>query len=191
LADFEQFGWVVSATYGEADKWQTMIPRLSAAQAGFAMEGDALVPVLRKLLESGDVAEQKTSAFYELVQGTARDLELDMEIPFSAAALTERIGELQEGLEVVLDIRIRMRTLQGYRLIQIARGPSWQGAAIGLSEVSEVRQESTSSLLENRGYPGMRNVPTNCPPIPPPLREAKPTPPTGESIAKAWPGLRD
>jgi len=118
-------GHCISAVFDDADKWQTMVPRLKVAQAHFALAGDALVAVLRKLLEHGDVSEQKTSELYAEVGHVAGQLGLDFQLPMNAAAFTTRINEIQDGLEAMLDVKIATRTLHGHTLIRVTRGASW------------------------------------------------------------------
>jgi hypothetical protein len=157
LADFEKLGWCISAVFGEAEPWQAMIPRLRVAQAGFAVEGEGLVAVLRKLLENEDLAEQRTSEFYKQVRQTARDLELESEIPGDAATCTKRINELQEALEAVLEIKISVRTLHGHSLIQIQRGSTWAG-------VTKVTDESLSRVGGCEGQDAKKKCPDTVTP---------------------------
>lgn len=130
LADFEAFGWCVAAVNGQEDEWGSAMVRLRAAQAGFALEGEALLPILRELLKAGDVPEQPTSEFYKPLSKTAERIGLGPEGPLSAAACTARINELRELLESVLDVRIVTRTLHGQTLIRITRGPSWDASGV-------------------------------------------------------------
>ncbi len=123
LADFEQFGWCVAAVSGQTQPWERAIRRLTAAQAGFALDDEPLVPILRRLLEAGDLAEEPTAAFYTRVQQTAHSLGIPA--PADAAACTRRIHELEGQLGPILDARIHTRTLHGQTHIAIGRGPSW------------------------------------------------------------------
>jgi hypothetical protein len=123
LADFEQFGWCVAAVAEEAHAWEAAVRRLTCAQAGFALDDEPLVPILRRLLEAGDVPEELTSAFYARLQTIAQ--EVGVSAPPDAAACTRRIHELEGQLGPILDATIRTRTLHGQTRIAIVRGPSW------------------------------------------------------------------
>ena len=125
LADFWTFGWCVAAAQGEEKEWEAATGLLKEAQAGFALEDEALCPVLKEIMASGDVPEQKTSDFYHQVRSTADNLRLGSRIPQSAQACTQRINQLHNILESAFDLTIAMRTLHGHTHIQITRGPSW------------------------------------------------------------------
>ena len=64
LADFEELGWCIAAVDVQQAEWQMAIARLKIAQAGFALDDEPLVPVLRELLALGDVDEQPTSQLF-------------------------------------------------------------------------------------------------------------------------------
>ena len=132
MADFDAFGQCVAAVYGEEREWEKAMALLTEAQAGFALEDEPLYPVLKELLQAGDLQEQKTSDFYKLVTDTAAQLRLGKKIPQSAEACTARVHQLHTILESVLDLTITLRTLHGYRFIQITRGPNCQGLGVTL-----------------------------------------------------------
>ncbi len=134
LADFDQFGWCVAAVYGEQDDWQAAMSLLKAAQSGFALEDEPLIPALGELLKSGDTGEQPTSDLYKQVSQKAAQLGLQWEMPNNAAACTKRINQLRSLIESVLDVRISTRILHGQTLIEIKRGGSWETQ--GVTEVT-------------------------------------------------------
>jgi hypothetical protein len=133
LADFEQLGWCVAAVDGEQEQWQGAIQRLMAAQGGFALEDEVLLPVLKELLANGDLPEQPSSKLYEACKQKALDRVL--ELPHDAAAFMRRVNEIRSNLESQLDIRITTRILGGQTLIRVTRGPSWG------DEVTEVTED--------------------------------------------------
>ena len=107
---------------------------LKAAQSGFALEDEPLIPALGELLKSGDTEEQPTSNLYKQVSQKADQLGLRWEIPSNAAAFTKRINQLRSLIESVLDVRISTRILHGQTLIEIKRGGS--GETQGVTEVT-------------------------------------------------------
>jgi hypothetical protein len=142
LADFEELGWRIAAVFGQEAQWESAMVRLQAAQAGFALEDEPLVPVLRALLAQGDVPDQPTSQLFTRCQQEAIQQGRLVGFPMDAAAFTKRLHELREALESQLDVRISTRTLHGYTHVRIDKGAT--------AEVSEVT-EDTPSLVVIRG----------------------------------------
>jgi hypothetical protein len=149
LADFEALGWLLAKIDGTEADWEAAMIRLEAAQAGFALEDEVLFPILQKLLESGNLADQSTGEFYRAVTKVAA--ELGLVPPGDAARCSRSLKALKELLEQRLDIRIWMRLLNGHTHIEVRRGPTW-----ARTEVTEVTLIQTSS--KNVGEEGSGGV---------------------------------
>lgn len=134
IADFISFGWQMARVQGQETQWEAMSRRLAVAQAGFALDGEPLFEILKQLLRQGDIPEQKTSDFWDQVFELNRSL--DMELPGNAAACTKALKQLKELIEKRLDVTINIRKLDGYSLIAITRGPSWDKEEV--REVGEI-----------------------------------------------------
>jgi excisionase family DNA binding protein len=160
LADFEQFGWRVAAVDGQERAWEGAMRRLRVAQAGFALEDEPLVPVLRELLRDGDVRDQPTSQLYEQVRKKAGELGLAERLPRDAAAFTRRLNELREPLESVLDVKISDRTLHGATRVSIVRvGPEPRGD----------RGDRSQAFSSDMGAPITKEIPSSSVTSPTPL----------------------
>ena len=148
LADFERFGWIVSAAYSEQREWERMIPRLRVAQAGFALQDEPLVPILKRILAEGDINDQKTADFYERVTKAAGDTGHSLDVPRSASACTDSLRELQDALEPVLDVKFGWRVLHGHALISIVRGSSWSEGVSGVRGAPDLSAIPMSVMSE-------------------------------------------
>jgi hypothetical protein len=126
LADFEALGWLLAKIDGTEADWEAAMIRLEAAQAGFALEDEVLFPILQKLLEGGNLADQTTGEFYRAVTKVAA--ELGLVPPGDPARCSRSLKALKELLEQRLDIRIGMRLLNGHTHIEVRRGPTWAKA---------------------------------------------------------------
>ncbi|MDK2744059.1 MAG: hypothetical protein NDI90_14200 [Nitrospira sp. BO4] len=121
LADFDSFGWRVSSLYGEGNAWRETMSCLKTAQAGFSLEDNPLLPILRDWLSEGDIPEMPTLDFFDKLSDRAQGTERPSGFPRTAASCTTQLKTLKKLFETELKARISFRTLNGKSLIQISR----------------------------------------------------------------------
>jgi hypothetical protein len=104
MADFAAFGWLVFNQNAKASEWLKLLKRLEAAQMNFASEGDALVSILRTLIErDGTIGPIEVGALFRKCAEVA-EAELPP-MPQTVQGFGMKLTNLHRVIEVELAAR--------------------------------------------------------------------------------------
>jgi len=110
MADFDSFGWRLSAPLGQTKAWATLIAKIEGAQGAFAAEGDGVVEALRIFVErEGALGPLPVATLFKLTQAIAHDK--DLKFPQTVQGFGQRLSNLHRIIE--LELRVRMVDTRG------------------------------------------------------------------------------
>jgi hypothetical protein len=108
MADFAAFGWSAFARSGQTDYWLALLARLEAAQAGFASTDNALIMVLRTLLDR-DHGRVEPSLVKDLFKECAGIAESES-MPFFKTA--KGFGQALTNMRRVIEIELAVKFVE-------------------------------------------------------------------------------
>jgi hypothetical protein len=122
MADFTAFGWRIFRASGNQDAWTALLARLESAQNEFAAEGDAVIDVLRTLLErDGQIGPIETGELFRLCRPLAEDIGA-LTFPRTATGFGRKLTGMARIIEGELGAKFtEQRGHQGRRTIGITR----------------------------------------------------------------------